>query len=85
MAYLALTLNLNLSGNATFTYSGGAYGVNAELDATRTYAVSFYQMFARSMPVRQALAAACSGPSLSRRWLVTLPHSARVRSKEQQS
>ena len=57
MAYLALTLNLNLSGNATFTYSGGAYGVNAELDATRTYAVSFYKAFAPSTPVRQALAA----------------------------
>lgn len=39
------------------TYSGGAYGVNSELDATRTYAVSFYKAFAPSTPVRQALAA----------------------------
>ena len=60
MAYLALTLNLNFSGNATFTYSGGAYGVNSELDATRTYAVSFNKAFAPSTPVRQALAAVSS-------------------------
>ena len=57
VAYLELTLNLNLSGNATFTYSGGAYGITSELDATCTYAVSFYKAFAPTTPVRQALAA----------------------------
>ena len=57
VAYLALTLHLNLSGNVTFTYSGGAYGVTAELDATRTYAVSFFKAFPPSTPVRQALSA----------------------------
>ena len=55
--YLALTLRLTVSGNATFNYSGGEYGVTSELDATRTYAVSFYKAFAPSTPVRQALPA----------------------------
>ncbi len=57
VAYLALTLHLTVPGNATFKYSGGAYGVTSELDATRTYAVSFYKAFAPSTTVRQALPA----------------------------
>ena len=56
VVYLALTLNLNISGNATFLYSGGAYGATAGLDTTRTYAISFYKAFSPSTPVRQAVA-----------------------------
>ena len=57
LAYLALTLDLNISGNATFAYSGGAYGVTAEFDATRTYAISYYKAFSTSIPLREALSA----------------------------
>lgn len=45
VAYLKLTLNFNISANATASYSGGSYGVTAALDTSAAYAISFCKAF----------------------------------------
>jgi hypothetical protein len=55
-AYVKLTLNFTLGGNATANWSGGAYGVKSSVDGEQTYAISFCKAFAPSTVVREALA-----------------------------
>jgi hypothetical protein len=45
VAYLKVTLNFNISANASASYSGGSYGVTAALDASAAYAISFCKAF----------------------------------------
>ena len=56
VSYVSLTLNFNISANASGTYSNGAYGVKAALDTTDTYAIQFCKAFAPSTVVRTAIA-----------------------------
>ena len=53
--YTRLTLNFTISGNATATYSGGPYGVTAELDADTTYKIVFCKAFAPATTLRDAI------------------------------
>lgn len=55
-AYVKLTLNFTLGGNATANWSGGAYGIKSSADGDQTYAISFCKAFAPSKVVREALA-----------------------------
>jgi hypothetical protein len=54
-AYTRLTLSFNISGNAAATYSGGAYGVKAALDANSTYKIVFCKAFARATLLSDAI------------------------------
>jgi hypothetical protein len=53
--YVKLTLNFNLSGNASSNWSSGAYGVKASLDTGVTYSVTFCKAFAPSTKVSDAI------------------------------
>jgi hypothetical protein len=55
VAYTRLTLNFTISGNAAATYSGGPYGVNAELDADTTYKIVFCKAFPPATSLRDAI------------------------------
>jgi hypothetical protein len=56
VSYVSLTLNFNISANASATYSNGAYGVKAALDTSATYAIQFCKAFAPSTVLRTAIA-----------------------------
>ena len=60
-AYLRLTMNFNLSGNAAANWSGGAYGVKSALDGSATYAITFAKAFAPTTKVIDALGAVFTG------------------------
>ena len=54
-AYARLTLSFTISGNAAATYSGGAYGVDAALNAGATYKIIFCKAFAPATLLKDAI------------------------------
>ena len=56
VSFVSLSLNFNISANASATYSGGAYGVKAAVDTSDSYAIQFSKAFMPSTSVRIAIA-----------------------------
>jgi hypothetical protein len=56
-AYIKLTLNFNLSGNASANWSSGPYGVKSSLDTGVDYAITFCKSLLPSTKVSDALSA----------------------------
>ena len=55
-AYVRLMMSFNLSANVSGAYSGGAYGVTAELTTKDSYCVTFCKAFLPSTKVSAAIA-----------------------------